>query len=792
MAKSAGCTGVLRRIFLTVPVIVFICSRMVTLSVQAVHEQDALPIEEVLRSRNFAPGSPTRFSLDGKWLAYTVIEGRNNFSSDSDMWLRTGVPWYGKGGQIYVLNVASDKTTEIKITSAETDNWLPTWSPNSRYLAFFSDRDGSGQAKAWIWDSELNRLRKIADVKVRGDRIEWSKDGRNILFTTIPRDLTLDQYLNRVSVSVHDAKSTVANDAPAATITLYESRVDQSGGRGLATSDPWNLGEKLRDLVLLDTESGEVRTLVRNRKIAAYQLSPDGSRIAYTVPTRFEKPGSQQILFDLDVVMIGTGQSRIAGSDIRLDHDGAAFSWSPDGTRLSFRGGGPAELAGDCYLVDLGDGGTHNLSMFPPSKTGDSPGAAEPVWDATGSEIYFIRDGNLWRADLDQERSSLVAQIPSHRITELIAPSLGFLWTVGRGRSTIVLAHDEVGKQDGFYEIDLTTGQSTRLLEKGQCYSCISEQPHVAVSGDDRRAAYLVEDAGHCSDLWLSDSTFGEPRRLTHVNPELDRYRMGKAQLIDWLNDDGEPLQGALLLPADYKKGERYPLIVWVYGGNSVSDHFDHFGLAYPGPFNMQLFASRGYAVLLPDAPSHLGTPMLDVAKSVLPGVNKAIELGIADPDHLGIMGHSNGGYSTVALMVQTKRFKAAMEVAGMADLLGLYGEMDKDGTAFGIPIIEHGQDALGGTPWEFRERYAENSPFFYLDRVETPLLVVQGAEDTGVAPFLGDQIFTALRRLGKEVTYAKYSGEEHDPSDWSYANQLDFCTRMIAWFDSHLKGHGR
>jgi len=301
-----------------------------------------------------------------------------------------------------------------------------------------------------------------------------------------------------------------------------------------------------------------------------------------------------------------------------------------------------------------------------------------------------------------------------------------------------------------------------------------------------------VEDAEHCSDLWLSDSTFGDHQRLTHVNPQFDRYRMGKAQLIDWLSDDGERLQGALLLPADYKKGERYPLVVWVYGGNRVSDHFDHFGLAYPGPFNMQLFATRGYAVLLPDAPMHVGTPMLDLAKSVLPGVNQAVELGIAAPDHLGIMGHSNGGYSTVALIVQTKRFEAAMEVAGMADLFGLYGEMGNDGSAFGIPIIEHGQDALGGTPWEFRDRYAENSPVFYLDRVETPLLVVQGSEDTGVASFLGDQMFTALRRLGKEVSYAKYQGEEHDPSDWSYVNQLDFCRRMIEWFDSHLKKRGR
>jgi dipeptidyl aminopeptidase/acylaminoacyl peptidase len=762
---------------------------VLTLTAQTLQEEHALPIEEALQVRNFAAGSPTRFSPNGKWLAYTVTEVRNGTPSDADTWLRTGVPWYGKGGQVYVLNVATDEATEI--TSAETDNWLPTWSPNGRYLAFLSDSDGSGQAKVWIWDAEINSIRKISDVRVRGDCIQWTQDSRSLLITIVPQELTVEQYLSSVSVSIQDVKATVPKHRSAATVAVYESSVDPSGGSRPGTSDPWNLREKSRDLALIDTGSGQVRTMIRNRNIAAYKLSPDGSRLAYTVATRFEKPGSQQILFELEVVIVGTNQSRVAASNIRLDHDGAAFSWSPDSTRLSFRAGGPEELAGDCYVVDLGDGSTHKLSLFPASKPLYSPGGAEPVWDTKGNEIYFFRDGSLWRADLDQKKSHLVAQMPNHRITELIAQPGGPLWTVDNGKSTILLTHDEGGKQDGFYKIDLTTGQSTKLLERGQCYSCVSQRLHVAVSGNGGQAAYLVEDAEHCSDLWLSDSTFGDQQRLTHVNPQFDRYRMGKAQLIDWLSDDGERLQGALLLPADYKKGKRYPLVVWVYGGNRVSDHFDHFGLAYPGPFNMQLFATRGYAVLLPDAPMHVGTPMLDLAKSVLPGVNKAVELGIADPDHLGIMGHSNGGYSTVALIVQTGRFKAAMEVAGMADLFGLYGEMGKDGSAFGIPILEHGQDALGGTPWEFRERYAENSPVFYLDRVETPLLVVQGSEDTGVAPFLGDQIFTALRRLGKEVAYAKYQGEEHDPSDWSYANQLDFSLRMIEWFDSHLKRSG-
>src|SRR5437762_12672126 len=145
---------------------------------------------------------------------------------------------------------------------------------------------------------------------------------------------------------------------------------------------------------------------------------------------------------------------------------------------------------------------------------------------------------------------------------------------------------------------------------------------------------------------------------------------MGTARLIEWRSLDGENLQGALLLPAGYEEGKRYPLIVYVYGGATLSDHINHFGVDDGGPFNMQLFATRGYAVLLPDAPQRLSTPMVDIAKTVLPGVDKVIELGIADPERLGVWGHSYGAYSTLSLIVQTKRFKAALAADGTGNLL--------------------------------------------------------------------------------------------------------------------------
>lgn len=262
---------------------------------------------------------------------------------------------------------------------------------------------------------------------------------------------------------------------------------------------------------------------------------------------------------------------------------------------------------------------------------------------------------------------------------------------------------------------------------------------------------------------------------------------MGATRLVEWRSVDGDVLHGALLLPSDYEEGNKYPLIVWVYGGARGSNSVNHFGLAYGAAFNLQSLATRGYAVLFPDAPQHLGTPMIDLAKTILPGIDKVIEMGIADPDRLGVMGHSYGGYSALSLIVLTNRFKAAVIADGAGDLIGQYGQMNRDGSAFGTSITEKGQGLIGGTPWEFRDRYIENSPIFFLDRVNTALLIVNGGEDTAVAPFLGDEVFVGLRRLGKEVEYAKYSGEGHSPVYWSYLNQLDVCTRVISWLNEHL-----
>jgi dipeptidyl aminopeptidase/acylaminoacyl peptidase len=113
---------------------------------------------------------------------------------------------------------------------------------------------------------------------------------------------------------------------------------------------------------------------------------------------------------------------------------------------------------------------------------------------------------------------------------------------------------------------------------------------------------------------------------------------------------------------------------------------------------------------------------------------------------------------------------------------------MTPDGGAFGIGWSEKGQGQLGGTPWQYRDRYIENSPQFYLDRVQTPLLIVHGAGDLTVPSNQAAEVFVGLRRLGKEVNYASYAGEGHWPGTWGLANVEDYWNRVIDWFDSHMQ----
>ena len=742
-------------------------------------EAAPLPAKDLVEARSFVAYSPIEFSPDGRSLSYSIQDPtRAKRLANNKEAFQTGVPPTAFGANIVVLRLADRRVVEV--TTGQGANWLPTWSPDGRFLAFLSGRDGQ-YVHLWVWDAESGKARLVSDADVWTNQLQWLPGSDRVLLGVLPKKLRSKEFsatLAGAGVVEQDR-----SPAPRSSVLVYHSRPAQQANT--QPSAPWSLDNDLRDLAIVDIHSGALRRIDEGHRISSFFLSPDGSRVAYTSPQQFAKSGSQQILFNISEVLIATDDSRVLADDVALEIGGSALSWSPDGSRIAYRTGG-MQGQGDCFVLDLRTLNSRNITEFREQHAGYASQA--PLWDPRGEYIFFTDAYALWRASLWGSNVTKVTEIPDHRIVRVLKKSAQILWTPEPGARCVVLVFDDHTKEMDFYEVDLVTFRRQLLRAVGQNLMAVAQGFVGAVSRDGRQFAFFSQDAQHEMNIWLTKPDFKNSIQLTHLNPEFDKYEMGMARLIEWRGLDGDLLQGALLLPSNYQTGKHYPLIVWVYGGESGSDSLYQFGLL-PGPFNLQLFATRGYAVFFPDAPQHLGTPMLDLAKTVLPGINKIIEMGIGDPDRIGIAGHSNGGYSVLSLVVQTSRFKAAADIDGMGNLMGMYGEMDAAGAAFGTSL-EQAFDPLGGTPWDVRERYIENSPVFYLDRVTTPLLVVQGGRDDTVAPFLADEVFVDLRRLGKEVEYAKYVGEGHSPPLWDLPNQLDLCNRITEWFQRHLNSN--
>jgi dipeptidyl aminopeptidase/acylaminoacyl peptidase len=166
--------------------------------------------------------------------------------------------------------------------------------------------------------------------------------------------------------------------------------------------------------------------------------------------------------------------------------------------------------------------------------------------------------------------------------------------------------------------------------------------------------------------------------------------------------------------------------------------------------------------------------------------VNKVIEMGVADPDRLGIQGTSYGGYATVLLLTQTDRFKAAINNSGKVDMLSFYTQSPRLGVR-NTHAPEKSQDRIGGTLWEFPERYLAHSAILKADRITTPLLCITGDLDPNVEAVQSQEIFYALRRLGKTCVWLRYTNGAHGGPN-TPEERADMYKRMVDWYDTYLK----
>jgi acetyl esterase/lipase len=406
-----------------------------------------------------------------------------------------------------------------------------------------------------------------------------------------------------------------------------------------------------------------------------------------------------------------------------------------------------------------------------------------PRWNVSGSNAYVVDRYGLW--EYRSNRFVLTVKRPSDfELLDLVPRPTGRVGSMDDDASLDVIVKNLKTESEGIGRLSLISGALSSISVHNIHLALTTERENAAVTLPEGSFIMEAESATSPQELWTTDAS-DILHQIGETNPQLTHYTFGKSKLLQWRSARGDLLRGGLLLPMSYHSGHRYPLVVFVYGFSHGSDYVNQFGLAW---FNMQLLASRGYAVLFPDQPIREGHQREDLVGDIVPGVREAAHHGYIDERRVAIMGQSSGGYGVAAIITQTAFFKAAIMANGPTDLISYYLSMDDDGNAFGIAWLERLNGAIGMPLWTGLDRYIENTPILHLDRVQTPLLILDGVADKIVPSQQMDEMFVGLRRLNKEVTYVRYPGEGHVVLDYTPTDQTDWWNRIFNWLSRHLR----
>ncbi len=342
-------------------------------------------------------------------------------------------------------------------------------------------------------------------------------------------------------------------------------------------------------------------------------------------------------------------------------------------------------------------------------------------------------------------------------------------------------AFHEFNKQSGYYR--LHRGSLNQIIMEDAAISALAK----AKDADRfiwRRSTFTV-----FPDLWTSALDFSGATRLSEANPQQSEFYWGTVKLVEWQSfNHNEPLQGLLYLPEDFDENKKYPMLVYFYERQSQTLHNHYIPAPSRSTINRSYCVSNGYIVFVPDITYREGFPGESAYDAIVSGTKAMVErYPFIDRDNMGLQGQSWGGYQIAFLITRTNMYAAAMAGAPVSNMVSAYGGIRWQTGLNRQFQYEQTQSRIGGTLWERPLRYIENSPIFFADKVETPLLMMHNDDDGAVPWEQGIEYFVALRRLSKPVWMLVYNDEAHNLTRWP--NRVDLDIRMYQFFDHYLKG---
>ena len=295
---------------------------------------------------------------------------------------------------------------------------------------------------------------------------------------------------------------------------------------------------------------------------------------------------------------------------------------------------------------------------------------------------------------------------------------------------------------------------------------------------------YILENAEQLPDVWVSNPNKSSSGQLTYLNPEISQIDLAKQEVFKYKSKDGLEIEGLLIKPDNFTKGKSYPLIVNIHGGphgrviNTLLSSME-----------FQLFASEGYVVFAPNFRGSSGYDgSFDIAnrgdiggmdyEDIMSGVDFLVNSNIADPEKMGIMGGSYGGYMTNWIISQNNRFKAAVSKYGIFNLITDFSNSNN-------PSWE--KNYLLHYYWENLDIYLNRSASNYVKNINTPVLIIHGEMDENTFISNSKEMYTALKYSGKEVEFVRYPREGHGIKEPNH--RIDLMERCLNWFNKYLKG---
>jgi dipeptidyl aminopeptidase/acylaminoacyl peptidase len=628
------------------------------------------------------------------------------------------------------------------------------------------------------WTPEVSmKVRNVADVlpSPDGSAVVWAE---SIAVMTSEKSEINTQLFFAQSDGSHRLQLTRGEKSARA------AEFSADGAFVYFTSDRSGKGNVFRIAV----DGGEAERLTDLKgNLGAYHLSPNGKWIAFTAsPERPELETAKRLKTDFRVVDEDPAEQSLYIVTAKEDSAGkrpvkklvsgpftvGAFTWSPDSRTIAFetRPAPDADVArkSDISEVDVESGTVRAIAATPATE-------AQPNYSPDGRYLAFVRTPATpftpGRIVLRDRNDAKERELPDTfdgqpNLAGWAGDSRQIYFTEFKGTRAVLYAMPVDGPPRAVFIPKGTFGAGMRFNARGTYVGVALQTPSEPVE------AYTL------------DLHSMKPVQVSAANTNLPKLPLGETQVIHWKNA-GEDLEGLLTLPPGYEKGKKIPLILNIHGG--PSGDFTETFIGASGLYPIATFAAQGWAVLRVNPRGSSGYGLKFRAanvndwgdgdyKDLMTGVDHVIEMGIADPNRLVVMGWSYGGYMTNWVIGQTTRFKAAATGAGLSNLISMWGTNDIPSTL---------DDYFTGTPVDQTERYVKMSPLYYAKNVTTPTLILHGEIDPRVPTGQGYEMYNALKRRGVETVMVVYPRTKHGPEEPKFV--LDIMRRHVEWVSKHI-----